>query len=33
MAYSKPKLKSSDDKASPYFRPFWIGNLEKSIKI
>jgi hypothetical protein len=27
MAYSKAKLKSSDDKASPCFRPFWIGKL------
>jgi hypothetical protein len=24
MAYSKAKLKSSDDKVSPCFRPFWI---------
>jgi hypothetical protein len=27
MAYSKAKLKSSGDKVSPYFRPFWIGRL------
>jgi hypothetical protein len=27
MAYSKAKLKSSGDKASPCFRPFWIGKL------
>jgi hypothetical protein len=27
MAYSKAKLKSSGDRASPCFRPFWIGNL------
>jgi hypothetical protein len=27
MAYSKAKLKSSGNKASPYFRPFWIGKL------
>jgi hypothetical protein len=25
MAYSKAKLKSSGDKASPCFRPFWFG--------
>jgi ABC-type branched-subunit amino acid transport system permease subunit len=29
MAYSKAKLKSSDDTASPYFRPFWIGKLSE----
>jgi hypothetical protein len=29
MAYSKTKLKSSDDRASPCFRPFWI---EKTIR-
>jgi hypothetical protein len=23
MAYPKAKLKSSGDKATPYFRPFW----------
>jgi hypothetical protein len=28
MAYSKAKLKSSGDKASPCFRPFWIENYE-----
>jgi hypothetical protein len=27
MAYSKAKLKSSGDKASPCFRPFWMGKL------
>jgi hypothetical protein len=27
MAYSKAKLKSSGDKASPCFRPFWTGKL------
>jgi hypothetical protein len=27
MAHSKAKLKSSGDKTSPYFRPFWIGKL------
>jgi hypothetical protein len=27
MAYSKAKLKSSDEKASPCFRPFCIGKL------
>jgi hypothetical protein len=27
MAYSRAKLKSSGDKASPCFRPFWIGKL------
>jgi hypothetical protein len=27
MAYSKAKLKSSSDKASPCFKPFWIGKL------
>jgi hypothetical protein len=27
MAYSKAKLKSSGDRASPCFRPFWIGKL------
>jgi hypothetical protein len=27
MAYSKTKLKSSGDKASPYFRPFRKGKL------
>jgi len=25
-AYSKAKLKSSDDRASPYFRLFWTEN-------
>jgi hypothetical protein len=27
MAYSKAKLKSSGDKASPRFRPFYIGTF------
>jgi hypothetical protein len=27
MAYSKAKLKSSGDKASSCFSPFWIGKL------
>jgi hypothetical protein len=27
VAYSKGKLESSGDKASPCFRPFWIGKL------
>jgi hypothetical protein len=27
MAYSKAKLKSSSDKAAPYFRSFCIGKL------
>jgi hypothetical protein len=27
MAYFKAKLKSSGDRASPCFRPFWIGKL------
>jgi hypothetical protein len=27
MAYSKAKLKSSGDKASPCFKPFWTGKL------
>jgi hypothetical protein len=27
MAYSKAKLKSSGDRASPCLRPFWIGQL------
>jgi hypothetical protein len=27
MAFSKAKLKSSDDGASPYFRLFWIEKL------
>jgi hypothetical protein len=27
MAYSKAKLKSGGDRASPCFRPFWIGKL------
>jgi hypothetical protein len=31
MAYSKAKLKSSGDKASPCFRPFWIGKLVAKI--
>jgi hypothetical protein len=27
MAYSTAKLKSSGDRATPYFRQFWIGKL------
>jgi len=27
MANSKAKLKSNGDKASPYFKPFLIGNM------
>jgi hypothetical protein len=27
MAYSKVKLKSNGDKASPRFKPFLIGNM------
>jgi hypothetical protein len=27
MAYFKVKLKSNGDKASPCFRPVWIGKL------
>jgi hypothetical protein len=27
MAYTKAKLESSGDKASPYFRSLWIGTL------
>jgi hypothetical protein len=27
MAYYKAKLKSSGDRASPCYRPFWIGKL------
>jgi hypothetical protein len=27
MAYSKARLESSGDRASPCFRPFWIGKL------
>jgi hypothetical protein len=34
MAYSKAKLKSSCDKASPCFKPFWKGKLsEKCLHI
>jgi hypothetical protein len=29
IAYSKAKFKSSDDKASPCFRPFWIVELSE----
>jgi hypothetical protein len=28
MAYSKPELKSTGNKASPHFRQFWIGNKQ-----
>jgi hypothetical protein len=31
MAYSKAKLKSSGDKASPCFRPFWIMSPKKTL--
>jgi hypothetical protein len=27
MAYSTATLKTSGDKASPYFKPFWMGKL------
>jgi len=27
MAYSKAKLKSNGDRASPYFKPMLIGNM------
>jgi hypothetical protein len=27
MEYSKVKLKSSGDKASPCYKPYWIGKL------
>jgi len=27
MAYSKAELKSNGDRASPYFKPFLIGNM------
>jgi len=27
MTYSKEKLKINGDKASPYFKPFFIGNM------
>jgi hypothetical protein len=27
MVYNKVKLKSSGDKASPYFGPFWRGKF------
>jgi hypothetical protein len=27
MVYSKAKLKSSDDRAFPFFKPFLIGNM------
>jgi hypothetical protein len=34
MAYTKAKLKSGDYKASPCFRPLWIGKLsEKCLPI
>jgi hypothetical protein len=31
MTHSKEKLKSSGDKASPSFRPFWIGKLPEDV--
>jgi hypothetical protein len=27
MAHSKTKFKSHDDKASPYFKALWLGNV------
>jgi hypothetical protein len=30
MTYSKAKLKSSGDKTSSSFRPFWIGKLSQN---
>jgi hypothetical protein len=32
MAYSKAEFKCSGDKASPCFRPFWIGKLRTDWK-
>jgi hypothetical protein len=29
--FSKAKLKGREDKASPCFRPFWIGKLPKNV--
>jgi len=31
MAYSKAELKSNGDKASPYFKPFVIGNMSDKL--
>jgi hypothetical protein len=31
MAYSKAKLKSNGDKATPCFRSLWIGNNQTNI--
>jgi hypothetical protein len=31
MAYSKTELKSSGDKALPYFRPLWTGNYQTNV--
>jgi hypothetical protein len=31
MAYSKAKLKSSGDRESPCFRPFWMGKLSDNV--
>jgi hypothetical protein len=31
IAYFKPKLRSSDDKASPCFRQFWIENVSDRV--
>jgi hypothetical protein len=31
MEYSKAKFKSNGNKASPYFRPFWIGNASERV--
>jgi hypothetical protein len=33
MAHSKAKLKSDGDRTSPYFSPFWIGNLSDLVFI
>jgi hypothetical protein len=33
MAYSKAKLKSSGDKASPCFRPFWKRKLKINVHL
>jgi hypothetical protein len=28
MAYSKADMKRNGDKASPFFKPFWIENIK-----
>jgi hypothetical protein len=33
MAYYKAKLKSSSNKGSPCFRPFWIGKLSDTFHL